>query len=868
MEQYFAIKQKYPDCLLFYRIGDFYEMFYDDAKICARELELVLTGKSCGQEERAPMCGVPHHAADTYIHRLVDKGYKVAICEQMEDPALAKGLVDRDVIRIITPGTLTAESMLDARENNYLACLYASGEGLGLAYCDISTGELRATEERLSSSSYQAMVDELCLIGAKEIILNQAYADQYEVEDLRKLTSAYIDTLPEENFSVDTALRFLSARCRQKNDCSTGMEGRDLALRSLSGLFSYLLETQKKSLGQMNRCLYYDRTGKMSLDRNTLRNLEICETLYERKRQGSLLWVLDKTKTAPGARLLRRWIKEPLNDPLPINQRLDSVEVLCADPLLLANLDHMLRQIYDFERLASRIASGSANARDLINLATSLSALPEIKSLLADADAFFLREIRGGIADLTAVEALIQDSITEDPPFSVREGGLIRSSYSRELDDLKASIRASKEWITGLEARERERTGIKSIKVGYNKVFGYYIDVSKANSHLVPDEYIRKQTLVNSERYITPELKETEAVVLHAEEKICRLEYALFTEIRAKIEERVPDIQKSSEKIAELDVLCSFATVSVRNAYVRPTVNESRLLCIEKGKHPVVEQSQMGGLFVANDCYMDDNKNSLLLITGPNMSGKSTYMRQTALIVLMAQCGCFVPCERAEIGVVDRIFTRIGSSDNLSQGASTFYVEMSELSYILNAATEKSLVVLDEIGRGTSTYDGLSLAWATIDYLGEKKIRTLFATHYHELTALEGTITGLTNLNVDVTDENGQVVFLHKLVRGAANRSYGIHVARLAGIPEPILALAETKLAELEARNSDKVGEGDEAPIGEERRAPEIPENQLSLFTSEPVRKLVAKVQALDPMEVTASQAILLLEELKALLAE
>lgn len=856
MQQYFDIKEKYKDCILFYRVGDFYEMFYDDAHLASRELELTLTGKQCGQEERAPMCGVPYHAADTYIHRLVEKGHKVAICEQTEDPALAKSLVARDVIRIVTPGTLTSETMLSENENNYLAALYYGSDGMALAYCDISTGELAATEERETAKTIADMTDVLVRLGVKEVILSRSFEEKYGASRVKDAVNAYTDIKDDDYFSRMAAEDILKSQFGKGAAGMTGLADRTAAMSALGALLSYLLDTQKQSLSQLKPCVYFDTGSGMSLDKATLRNLEITETLYDKQLDGSLLGILDRTCTAMGGRLLKKWLRGPLNNADEINRRLDAVAAAVSDPLMENELRTALKQVYDFERLAARIASGSVCGRDMLALKRSVSVLPDIKEALSMADAPLLADISGGIADLGDIEELIASSISEDAPFTIKEGGLICEGFSAELDGLKASIKDAKEWIAGLEPRERERTGIKTLKVGYNKVFGYYIDVTRANAELVPDDYIRKQTLVNNERYITPELKETENLVMNAETKINRLEYEIFCEIREKIKARVRDIQDTSDAVAVLDVLCSFANVSNRYNYTRPEVDTGSELIIEGGRHPVIEQTDKV-LFVSNDTYLNNSDSSLMIITGPNMSGKSTYMRQTALIVLMAQAGCFVPCTRTRIGVVDRIFTRIGASDNLSQGQSTFYVEMSELSYILNCATERSLIILDEIGRGTSTYDGLSIAWACVDYLCRERthIRTLFATHYHELTDLEGALDGVKNLNVDVSEAAGEIVFLHRIVPGAASKSYGIHVARLAGVPKSLLDDAQSKLDALESGNIEirRAATPEKAEDGE----------QLSLFVPGPVEELVKKLRELDLMEVKPSQAIGILEELK-----
>ena len=876
MQQYLEIKESYKDCILFFRLGDFYEMFFDDAKLVSRELELTLTGKNCGLEERAPMCGVPFHAVDTYLARLVEKGYKVAICEQVEDPAAAKGIVKREVIKIVTPGTVTSQSMLRETENSYLASVYISKEGMAISYCDISTGELYTTESCSRLNLVEDVLNELVKIDPKEIIINESYEEFMDAADLNAVTGAYISPYPDTYYSEKAAEDAIKAQFSCISLTAIGLADRNLSILSLGALLAYLLETQKQNLSQITGCSFYELGKHMSLDKATLRNLEITETLYEKKIQGSLLGVLDKTGTAMGSRKMKQWLREPLNNAAEINMRLDAVEELYDNPIVCNNIREALKQVYDFERLAGRVASGNANGKDLIALRNSIFVLPEIRDSLADTGSALLVELGGQIHDLWHLYALIEKAIVDDPPFTIKDGGLIKAGYSRELDDIKFSISDGKQWIANLESKERERTGIKTLKVGFNKVFGYYIDVTKMNAHLVPDDYIRKQTLVNNERYITPELKEMENLVLNAETKINQLEYEIFLSIRAEIQKYIREIQETSQAIAQLDVLCTFANVSSKLGYVKPVIDESYELQIERGRHPVIEQMTENGMFVSNDTYLNNTDTSMLIITGPNMAGKSTYMRQTALIVLMAQAGCFVPCDYARIGVCDRIFTRIGASDNLSQGQSTFFVEMSELAYILNCSGDRSLIILDEIGRGTSTYDGLSIAWAAVDYLcNEKKhVRTLFATHYHELTVLENQIEGVKNLNVDVSEENGNIVFLHKIIPGSASRSYGIHVAKLAGVPKELLTNAESKLLKLENGSADiqsTIEMTDEPESGSKSKnaaaskASDDGSEQLSFFMPGP-NPVADRLKELDLMEVTPSQAIRILEELKEMI--
>lgn len=818
MQQYMEIKEEYSDCILFFRLGDFYEMFFDDAKTASKELELTLTGKNCGLAERAPMCGVPFHAVDSYISKLVERGYKVAVCEQTEDPAAVKGIVKREVLRIVTPGTITSGEMLNERENNYLASVYLAKDRFGFSYCDISTGEMNVTEFP-EEEGKPALLNELVRIKASEIIVNEDFIDHIKKEELEGSCDARINILPGRYYSEDETADAIFRQFGTISPAGIGLDEKTSAALSLGALISYLLQTQKQTMEHIKSFGIYQIGSRMVLDKSTIKNLEITETLWEKKTRGSLLGVLDKTHTAMGRRKIRNWLREPLISCQEICERLDAVEALLEDEMLRNNIKESLKAIYDFERLSAKIATGSANGKDIVALRNSLYVLPEIKLDLKDSESLLLNEIYMNIDTLEEVHDRIAKAIKDDPPFTVKEGGLIKDGYSPELDELKNSIKDARKWIASLENKERKRTGISNLKVGYNKVFGYYIEITKSKYDMIPENYIRKQTLVNAERFITPELKETESTVLNAEMKINQTEYELFCSLRDFIKEHIGRIQKTSHAVSTLDVLASFAQVSSRLDYVKPEMNESDTIFIEKGRHPVIEQTIKDGIFVANDTYMDRQDASMLLITGPNMSGKSTYMRQTALIVLMAQAGCFVPCEAASIGITDRIFTRIGASDNLAGGQSTFFVEMSELAYILNTATSKSLVILDEIGRGTSTYDGLSIAWAAIEYLckSEKRIRTLFASHYHELTSMEGSLRGFRNLNVDVAEENGEVIFLHKIVPGTASRSYGIHVARLAGVPEELLENAKIKLARLE-----KTKEEDKGPDKEE---------QISLFS-------------------------------------
>ena len=858
MQQYMGIKEEYRDCILFFRLGDFYEMFFDDAITASRELELTLTGKNCGLEERAPMCGVPFHSADTYIARLVEKGYKVAIGEQMEDPSQTKGIVKREVIRVITPGTVISQNMLKETENNYIASVYSTESKTGIAYCDVSTGEIYAADIP-DYDSFETLLNELVKINASEILINENTAA--DIEEIKLNTNAYFNEMNGEYYKEQVLEDNITRQFKVKALLGLGLEEGSAAFYALGAMLQYLYETQKNSLEHITWLQLYEIGTHMSLDKATIKNLELTETLFEKKVQGSLLGVLDKTSTAMGGRKLKQWLKEPLNNVEEINGRLDAVEVLADDFLMCNNIKTNLKQIYDFERLSGRIACGNANGKDLIALRNSCYVLPEIKSDIAGTDSSLLQQLNDEIHDLKEVHDLIDNAIVDEPPFTIKEGGIIKEGYSEELDQLKFSIKDAQLWIANLEGTERERTGIKNLKVGFNKVFGYYLEITKSYYDMIPENYIRKQTLTNAERFITPELKEMESLVLNAEAKINQMEYELFTEIREQIQAHIREIQQTSAAVSALDVLVSFAQVSQQNNYVKPVIHHGDEIRIEKGRHPVIEQTIRNGIFVSNDIYLDRDKDSLLLITGPNMAGKSTYMRQTAIIVLMAQAGCFVPAESAHIGLVDRIFTRIGASDNLSQGQSTFFVEMSELAYILNSATEKSLIILDEIGRGTSTYDGLSIAWAAAEHLCNNKnqVRTLFATHYHEMTSLEGHMPGLRNLNVDVAEENGNVVFLHKIIEGSASRSYGIHVAKLAGVPQALLERASEKLEELENGQS-VIADAKPAETGNQSL---VEEEQISFFGFAP-NPVVERLKAIDLMNLTPSEAFKILEELKA----
>ena len=850
MQQYKKIKDEYQDSILMYRLGDFYEMFFDDALTASAALDLTLTGRNCGLEERAPMCGVPHHSVDSYIVRLVKQGYKVAICEQVEDPAEAKGIVKREITRFYTPGTLDIPDPDSAGENVYIASVVIEDDSVSVAVADITTGELKANEFE-DDANNENLINELASLDIKELVISES--DYELIKD--KLQSHYlnpfIDKLDDSYYSIKACREYLLRHFETASLIPLDLEGRDNLISALGSLLIYLSEAQKADPAQI-RELSIKQDGKnMRLDRNTIRNLELLETIYDHDTNGSLLGVLDKTKTAMGGRLIRNWIKEPLTDTSEIDARLSAVESLIKDPLNSNNITSSLKNVYDFQRLTARIASKRADARDLLALKKTIGELPDIKSFLDYFESRLLKDINNRISDFTDLYNAIERAIVDEPPMTVTEGGIIKRGYSSELDELKDSISGAKSWIAGLESSERERTGIKTIKVGYNKVFGYYIDVSKGMSDKVPDDYIRKQTLVNNERYITPELKEKEDLVLSAENKINKLEYEEFCKLRDGVMPYIDNLQQSSAAVAELDVLLSFAKVASDSNYVRPLVNDGEIIDIKRGRHPAVEKLLGSGIFVANDSYMNMADKSMLIITGPNMSGKSTYMRQTAVIVLMAQMGSFVPAESAEIGITDRIFTRIGASDNLAFGQSTFYIEMSELAGILRNSTRKSLIILDEIGRGTSTFDGLSIAWATAKYLAsdEHRVRTMFATHYHELTDLAASAQGVFNLSVAVAEDGNDIVFLHNIVEGSASKSYGIHVARIAGVPAAIRKDAEIKLRELERGEGISHREIDDSVIVKEA-------------TYSASSELLERINSIDIDNLTPMQAINRLQDI------
>ena len=805
MQHYLKTKEEYKDCILFYRLGDFYEMFFDDAILASRELELTLTGKECGQEERAPMCGVPFHAAETYIARLIGKGYKVAICEQMEDPKLAKGIVKREVIRVVTPGTVIESNLLDEKKNNYIMAIYKNGIYFGISICDVSTGDFKATQIK-ETNNFSMALDEISRYSPAEIVVNELmYATTEEIAKIRERFQIYISKQEEEKFSNNSEelLNKYNIVNEDGNEIKD-INDKTLCICAINGLLTYILETQKTSLDHINKITLYNNTKYMCLDINARRNLELTEKLRDKSKKGTLLWVLDKTSTSMGGRRLRRWLNDPLLDVERINKRLNAVKELKEKLILRGDITDLLKKVYDIERLVGKISYGNANGRDLISLKNSIKQLPELKRIMVSADSTLLKELYEELDTLEDIYTIIDNAIVEEPPISVKEGGLIKKGYDEEIDKLKIATTDGKNWLIQLEADEREKTGIKGLKVGFNKVFGYYIEVTKSNISLVPDRYIRKQTLTNGERYVTEELKKLENELLGAEEKVINLEYNAFCDIREKIEKQIIRIQKTADIISTLDVLNSFATIAEDMNYCMPIVDNSGIIDIKGGRHPVIEKILPSGAFVDNDTYLDKEDNRFSIITGPNMAGKSTYMRQVALISLMAQCGSFVPATYARLGVVDKIFTRIGASDDLSMGQSTFMVEMMEVATILKEATPNSLVILDEIGRGTSTYDGLSIAWAVAEYMSDKEkcgAKTLFATHYHELIGLEEKIQGVKNYSIAVKEKGEDIIFLRKIVSGGTDESYGVHVAKLAGVPQVVTKRSNEILKTLERKS-------------------------------------------------------------------
>lgn len=802
MQQYLEIKESCKDCILFFRLGDFYEMFFEDAEKVSKELELVLTGKDCGLENRAPMCGIPYHAANSYISRLVNKGYKIAICEQLEDASASKGIVKRGIIKVVTPGTYTDSSFLEDSKNNYIMSLYIDSikNSVALTFADISTGEFNCTDTQYDLS---IILDEISKYNPKEILI-QDNLDEKICDQIKERFNAAFTRLSDEIFTTNAEENLSNQFSNFNNTDYTS-----ILMKSCNGLLRYVIDTQKTALPHINELEYYNIVDYLTIDSNSRRNLELTESLREKSRKGSLLWVMDKTNTAMGGRQLRKWIEQPLIDKKTIQKRLDSVEELLNNISAHEDLKDALKEIYDIERLVGKISSKSVNAKELISLKNSVEKIPAVKNILSSFKSDLLNNMYSNLDELKDIYEILDEAILDNPSISVKEGNLIKEGYNKEIDELKTAKAHGKEWIASLESNEKDVTGIKSLKVGYNKVFGYYIEVTKTNLNLIPEgRYIRKQTLANAERFITPELKEMEDKILGAEEKLVNLEYEIFIQVREKIEAQVDRMQVTAKIIAELDCLSSLSTIALENNYIKPEITNSEELFIEEGRHPVVEKMIPSGNFVANDTHINTSNEQLLLITGPNMAGKSTFMRQVALIVLMAQIGSFVPAKKAVIAVCDKIFTRIGASDDLAAGKSTFMVEMWEVSNILKNATNKSLILLDEVGRGTSTYDGLSIAWSVIEYISgnsKLKCKTLFATHYHELTKLEGILEGVKNYSVSVKEMGSDIVFLRKIVRGGADQSYGIEVAKLAGLPEEVINRAKHILERIEKENGSDI---------------------------------------------------------------
>lgn len=860
MAQYMETKKQYSDCLLFYRLGDFYEMFFEDALTASRELEITLTGRECGLEERAPMCGVPHHSAETYINKLIAKGYKVAICEQMEDPKLAKGLVKRDVVRIVTPGTNINSTALDETKHNYIMSLVYVDSSFGISISDISTGDYLLTEV----NSSREMLDEINRFTPTEIICNASLmVSGIDLDDLKDRLGIAISTLDAWYFDEETCKKALREHFGVIDLAGLGLNDYDSGVTAAGALMLYLIETQKNSLSQLTTITPYSTNKYMVIDTSTRRNLELTETLREKQKRGSLLWVLDKTKTAMGARLLRSYIEQPLIVKNDIENRQNAIEEINEELINRDEIREYLNPIYDLERLISKIAYKSAGPRDLISFKNSLEMLPHIKNLMKDYKCVLLNEMYESFDTLEDLFEIIEQSITEDPPIAIKEGGIIKTGFNAEIDRLRKAKTDGKTWLAELEAKERERTGIKNLKVKYSKVFGYCIEITNSFKDKVPEDYTRKQTLTNAERYITPELKELEDVILGAEEKLFTLEYEVFSDIREKIACQMVRIQNSAKCVANIDVFTSLAFVAEHNNFVKPVINEKGIIDIKNGRHPVVEKMISNHLFVENDTLLDNNKNRISIITGPNMAGKSTYMRQTALIVLMAQIGSFVPASSANIGICDRIFTRVGASDDLSSGQSTFMVEMTEVANILRNATSKSLLILDEIGRGTSTFDGLSIAWAVVEHISNRKLlgaKALFATHYHELTELEGTLESVNNYCIAVKEQGDDIVFLRKIVKGGADKSYGIQVAKLAGIPDSVINRAKEIVSELvDADISIKAKEiaaGNEKAGKQKYLKDTVEMKQMSLFDTVNDNSIIEEIKNLDIGTMTPIEAM------------
>ena len=860
MQQYMETKAQYKDCILFYRLGDFYEMFFEDAITVTKELEITLTGKNCGLEERAPMCGVPYHSVEGYLNRLVQKGYKVAICEQVEDPKLAKGIVKREVVRIVTPGTNLNTQALDASKNNYIMCIVYMDDQYGLAVADVTTGDYFVTE----LDSARKLMDEIAKYAPSEIVCNESlYVSGIDLEDLKERLGITIYALDSWYFDDSSCVKVLKEHFKVASLEALGIGDYNSGTIGAGALLQYLYETQKNSLSHMTGITGYTTGKYMLLDSSSRRNLELCETLREKQKRGSLLWVLDKTKTAMGARTLRSYIEQPLIDKEDIVKRLDAVAELKDNAITREELREYLAPVYDLERLISRITYQSANPRDLIAFKSSLQMLPHIKCILGDLSSPLMKQLHDELDGLEELCALIEAAIEDEPPLAMKEGGIIKSGYNEDVDKLRNAKTEGKSWLAEVEEEEREKTGIKNLRIKYNKVFGYYLEVTNSYKDLVPDYYMRKQTLANAERYITPRLKELENMILGAEDKLYALEYELYCEVREAIAREVVRIQRTAKAIAQIDVFASMAYVAERNNFVRPNINEKGVIDIKNGRHPVVEKMIPNEMFIANDTYLDDKKNRISIITGPNMAGKSTYMRQTALIVLMAQVGSFVPANSANIGIVDRIFTRVGASDDLASGQSTFMVEMTEVANILRNATSKSLLILDEIGRGTSTFDGLSIAWAVVEHISNKRLlgaKTLFASHYHELSELECKLDSVNNYCIAVKEKGDDIVFLRKIVKGGADKSYGIQVAKLAGVPDSVIQRAKEIVDELiEADVATRIREisvQSNETTKKTKKYDEVDLAQMSLFDTVKDDDIIEELKQIDVAQLTPIEAL------------
>lgn len=869
MQQYIEIKKQYSDCILFYRLGDFYEMFYEDALTASKELEITLTGKNCGQEEKAPMCGVPYHSVEGYLNKLVQKGYKVAICEQIEDPKVVKGIVKREVVRIVTPGTNLNVQGLEENRNNYLMCITYTPNNIGVAICDVTTGDFQMTEVE----DLKKLMDEIVKFQPKEIICNDAFlVSGMDLEELKERFLITIFPLEPHMFDDEGCKRAMMEQFHVNSLIGLGVEDFPVGLISAGAVLLYLRETQKIPLSHISHVYPYLTSKYMLLDSSSRRNLELTETLREKLKRGSLLWVLDKTKTAMGGRTLRNLIEQPLIEKEEIEKRLDAIEELSEDSVSRDEIREYLNPIYDLERLLGKVTYKTANPRDLIAFRSSMEMLPPIKTVLSGFKKDVLKQIHEDVDELEDLCSLIEESILDEPPISIRDGGIIKDGFDETIDRLRSAKRDGKQWLTELENTDRERTGIKNLKIKYNKIFGYYFEVTNSYQALVPEDYIRKQTLANAERYTTPRLKELEDTILNAEEKLYSLEYELFCRIRDTIASQVERIQKTARAIAGIDLFSSLSLVAEQNKYVRPMLNEKGIIDIKNGRHPVVEKMMNHDMFISNDTFLDNNNHCISIITGPNMAGKSTYMRQTALIVLMAQIGCFVPAESADIGIVDRIFTRVGASDDLASGQSTFMVEMNEVANILRNATPDSLLILDEIGRGTSTFDGLAIAWAVIEHISNRKIlgaKTLFATHYHELTELEGKMSNVNNYCIAVKERGDDIVFLRKIVKGGADKSYGIQVAKLAGVPEIVLSRAKEIVEQLSDNDITQrvqsiiVDQKSDGKAKKQKALDEVDLAQMSLFDTVKDEDVLKELKELEVSNMTPLDALNMLYALQ-----